>query len=117
MAGKINYMCFDKTGTLTEEGLDFMSVIPAVDARYVLSNSYSQSNWFFSFDKLQTEINENTPPLLTMGMMSCHSLTHIMNTISGDTLEVKIFHAAKAVIKLSNCNIYLTPHRNWKSRT
>eukprot|EP00026_Physarum_polycephalum_P000939 Phypoly_transcript_00940.p1 GENE.Phypoly_transcript_00940~~Phypoly_transcript_00940.p1 ORF type:complete len:1154 (+),score=157.66 Phypoly_transcript_00940:517-3462(+) len=82
MAGKINYMCFDKTGTLTEEGLDFMCVVPAFNK---------------SFENEATEVQDGTP--LKMGLIACHALTHIAGTISGDTLELKIFQSTHATLE------------------
>jgi len=77
VCGKLKLICFDKTGTLTEDGLDLKGVLPATSA---------------SFDPPVQDFKEldEMSPLL-WGLASCHSLTTINGSLTGDPLDAKMF--------------------------
>lgn len=81
VSGKTKLVCFDKTGTLTEDGLEVWGVLeakgsllgpPVMDASTVHYTSH-----------------------LVAGMASCHSLTYLQGTLTGDPLDIKMFEATK----------------------
>uniref|UniRef100_A0A1B6M5K1 Cation-transporting ATPase n=1 Tax=Graphocephala atropunctata TaxID=36148 RepID=A0A1B6M5K1_9HEMI len=78
VSGSLDCVCFDKTGTLTEDGLDMWGVVPVSEAQ------------------LKPPVR-NIPEMpftpLIYGMASCHSLTIINGTVSGDPLDVKMFES------------------------
>lgn len=79
ISGKIKLFCFDKTGTLTEDGLDFCGFIRAkCDTFSDLQKSFHKSA---SDDKV------------LIGMTSCHSLSLIDGTVTGDPMELKMLEA------------------------
>ncbi|XP_056009039.1 polyamine-transporting ATPase 13A3-like isoform X2 [Ostrea edulis] len=84
VCGGINAVCFDKTGTLTEDGLMMQGVVPANDSSFedeVLDPSFLKAN-----------------PLL-VGMATCHSLTIIEGSITGDPLDVIMFNSIGWVLE------------------
>ena len=78
ISGKIKLFCFDKTGTLTKDGLDFCGFIRATE---------------FSCHDLKKTIDTSQNDHIIVGMATCHSLTIIDGRITGDPLDVKMFHA------------------------
>lgn len=72
-----NCMFYVQTGTLTEDGLDMWGVVPVENNEELgspvrdvtmLSNNHS----------------------LKLGMITCHSLTLLNSTVSGDPLDIKV---------------------------
>ncbi|XP_046445093.1 polyamine-transporting ATPase 13A3-like isoform X2 [Daphnia pulex] len=107
VSGSLNCICFDKTGTLTEDGLDLWGVVPVVDGRrYIppirtplkLSQALSTLR---PHDRSPSAVSYNfklEPPLLLMGMATCHSLTIIDGNLSGDPLDLKMFESTGWVL-------------------
>lgn len=80
-AGEIDVMCFDKTGTLTEDAIDFMGVLPNLNANF--------GPMIENVNKLPSD------SIIVKTMASCHSLVEYQNHLEGDDLELKLFHASK----------------------
>ncbi|PSN35079.1 putative cation-transporting ATPase 13A3 [Blattella germanica] len=75
VAGGINCVCFDKTGTLTEDGMDMWGVLPVKNK---------------NFQEPEHDVKQLQHHILQLAMASCHSLTLIDGTLSGDPLDIKI---------------------------
>jgi len=84
ICGKLKLFCFDKTGTLTEDGLDLLGVVPVKAARF----------------GLMIPGDESIPqgPMLA-AMATCHSLTVIDGTLTGDPLDLKMFEATDWILE------------------
>ncbi|XP_057368287.1 polyamine-transporting ATPase 13A3-like isoform X2 [Daphnia carinata] len=106
VSGSLNCICFDKTGTLTEDGLDLWGIVPVVEGRrYIpplrtplkLSQALSTLR---PYDRSPSSAscNKLDPPLLLMGMATCHSLTIIDGNLSGDPLDLKMFESTGWVL-------------------
>ncbi|KAH8860139.1 putative cation-transporting ATPase 13A3 [Schistosoma japonicum] len=80
VCGVIDVACFDKTGTLTEDGLDMWGIIPYEDG-------------IFKDPELEPSKLDNGP--LKECLATCHSLTLIEGTLSGDPLDLKMFQSTK----------------------
>nr|CAD7201549.1 unnamed protein product [Timema douglasi] len=78
VSGSIDCVCFDKTGTLTEDGLDMWGVVPVTDKKFQVPVKF--------IDKM---IYDD----IIFGMVTCHSLTIIDGKLSGDPLDLKMFHS------------------------
>uniref|UniRef100_A0A0P4W4W7 Cation-transporting ATPase n=2 Tax=Scylla olivacea TaxID=85551 RepID=A0A0P4W4W7_SCYOL len=81
VSGKIKLVCFDKTGTLTEDGLEVWGVLE-VKGTHLGSPVMDMSTINYSSH-------------LMAAMASCHSLTYLHGTLTGDPLDVKMFEATK----------------------
>ncbi|XP_063886478.1 polyamine-transporting ATPase 13A3-like isoform X4 [Scylla paramamosain] len=81
VSGKIKLVCFDKTGTLTEDGLEVWGVLEVKGTR--LGSPVMD----------MSTINYSSH--LMAAMASCHSLTYLHGTLTGDPLDVKMFEATK----------------------
>ena len=64
-----------QTGTLTEDGLDMWGVLPVEEQR---------------FKVVVRDARQLRKEPLQLGMASCHSLTLINGTLSGDPLDLKV---------------------------
>ncbi|KAJ7394646.1 hypothetical protein OS493_000466 [Desmophyllum pertusum] len=86
VCGKLKLFCFDKTGTLTEDGLDLLGVVPVKSSR-------------FGF-MIHVPDGESIPqgPMLA-AMATCHSLTVIDGTLTGDPLDLKMFEATDWILE------------------
>ncbi|KAL5242619.1 hypothetical protein ACI65C_010029 [Semiaphis heraclei] len=80
VCGSIDCICFDKTGTLTEDGLDMWGVVP-VENNHELGSPIRD---------VTTLSNDHS---LKLGMVTCHSLTLLNSTVSGDPLDIKMFES------------------------
>lgn len=82
VCGKIKLACFDKTGTLTHDGLDMHSVMPCAESKFgePVNNVGHLGN---SYD------------VLVRGMATCHSLTRIGGSLTGDPLDLNMFEFTK----------------------
>nr|CAD7265697.1 unnamed protein product [Timema shepardi] len=78
VSGSIDCVCFDKTGTLTEDGLDMWGVVPVTDRKFQVPVKF--------IDKM---IYDD----IIFCMVTCHSLTIIDGRLSGDPLDLKMFHS------------------------
>jgi len=79
VCGKLKLVCFDKTGTLTEDGLNLKSVIPVRKDKSGFQDQIEDV----------ASISEDSP--LMWSLASCHSLTVINNTLTGDPLDAQMF--------------------------
>ena len=79
---QVNCFCFDKTGTLTSDGLELACMRP------VLNTSGSPGPRFSPRDITS---RDELPPCFVSLLASCHALTHVGGTLTGDPLEVKTF--------------------------
>ncbi|KAM9978366.1 hypothetical protein ACTFIY_012109 [Dictyostelium cf. discoideum] len=95
MAGKIQVFCFDKTGTLTEEGLDLLGIISTLHVDNINSTSEYKFN---ELNDPKITFFSNTTAMFRVLMASCHSLTVINGSVSGDPLEIKIFESTNSTI-------------------
>lgn len=108
VSGSLNCICFDKTGTLTEDGLDLWGVVPVVDRGRCLPPIRNPSKVGQALAAVlpppagvagvaappsSPSAARSEPPLLVMGMATCHSLTIIDGVLSGDPLDLKMFEA------------------------
>ncbi|KAM9960008.1 hypothetical protein ACTFIW_007241 [Dictyostelium discoideum] len=100
MAGKIQVFCFDKTGTLTEEGLDLLGIISTLQSTVKhVDNINSRSEYKFNeLNDPKITFFSNTTAMFRVLMASCHSLTVINGSVSGDPLEIKIFESTNSTI-------------------
>eukprot|EP00914_Ancora_sagittata_P008833 GHVO01017107.1.p1 GENE.GHVO01017107.1~~GHVO01017107.1.p1 ORF type:complete len:1305 (+),score=265.43 GHVO01017107.1:115-4029(+) len=97
MAGKVRVMCFDKTGTVTRHGIDFVSA----HGTYAKKGQTSA----FSTQVLADDIPAIAPPRLYQGMMCCHALSVMpqsmisksdndgLQKLLGSEMEKKMFYA------------------------
>ncbi len=83
LSGALNCFVFDKTGTLTEDGMDLKFILPSIKS--VFGDTVTNIDKFASDD-----IG------LVQAMASCHSLTFLNNTLSGDPLDLKLFECTKS---------------------
>ncbi|KAM6963268.1 polyamine-transporting ATPase 13A3 [Aplochiton taeniatus] len=86
ICGQLNLVCFDKTGTLTEDGLDLWGVQRVENGSFQQSeeNAYKESLVKSQF---------------VACMATCHSLTKIEGTLSGDPLDLKMFEATGWILE------------------
>ncbi|KAL1121979.1 hypothetical protein AAG570_003387, partial [Ranatra chinensis] len=84
VSGSINCVCFDKTGTLTEDGLDMWGVVPVLNSSFKLPIRNLQSLQFGH---------------LLKAMVTCHSLTIIDGSLTGDPLDLKMFESTGWVLE------------------
>lgn len=80
VCGKLKMVCFDKTGTLTDDGLTMDGCIPCNDCAFQTIEPQPPS----AFD------NESR---LIQALATCHSLTTINDTLSGDPLDIEMFQS------------------------
>lgn len=80
VCGKLKMVCFDKTGTLTDDGLTMDGCIPCHNGKFQTTEPHPPS----AFD------NES---LLIQALATCHSLTTINDTLSGDPLDIEMFQS------------------------
>lgn len=80
VCGKLKMVCFDKTGTLTDDGLTMDGCIPCHNGEFQTTEPHPPS----SFD------NESR---LIQALATCHSLTTINDTLSGDPLDIEMFQS------------------------
>jgi len=102
VSGSLNCVCFDKTGTLTEDGLDLWGVVPVVEQGRCLPPIKNPSKMPQAMAAIRPTNNAGSslasklePPLLLMGMATCHSLTIIDGVLSGDPLDLKMFESTQ----------------------
>lgn len=77
-----------QTGTLTEDGLHFFGVLPFDGQQSVMDLSNN-------LEKDLSQMNVKSPLIATMA--TCHSLTLIRGSLSGDPLDLSMFNATKWV--------------------
>lgn len=87
MFPQINCFCFDKTGTLTSEGLELACVRPVLD-----------TSTGVHFSESGVTDCDGLPPRFVALLASCHSLTHVSGSLTGDPLEIKTFAFTGAVL-------------------
>jgi len=97
VAGRIDVMCFDKTGTLTEDSLDLYGVrtVERINGAPVFAK-IARNNIHQKLNTAQHTpySDEKAPPQKMLELMAtCHSLTYIRKVLSGDPLDMKMFHA------------------------
>ncbi|KAK3865299.1 hypothetical protein Pcinc_029091 [Petrolisthes cinctipes] len=81
VSGKVKLVCFDKTGTLTEDGLEVWGVVDVQGGQ---------------LGQPVTEVTElSFTSRLVAAMASCHSLTYLHGSLTGDPLDIKMFEATK----------------------
>ncbi|XP_045138858.1 polyamine-transporting ATPase 13A3-like isoform X7 [Portunus trituberculatus] len=81
VSGKIKLVCFDKTGTLTEDGLEVWGVLEAKGVH-------------LGSPVMDVSTIEYSSQLMA-AMATCHSLTYLHGSLTGDPLDVKMFEATK----------------------
>ncbi|KAJ8270232.1 hypothetical protein GJAV_G00111920 [Gymnothorax javanicus] len=86
ICGQLNLVCFDKTGTLTEDGLDLWGVQRVENGRFLLSE-----------ESIRGEALVKSQFVSCMAV--CHSLTRIMQELSGDPLDLKMFEATDWILE------------------
>ncbi|XP_015834823.1 polyamine-transporting ATPase 13A3 isoform X2 [Tribolium castaneum] len=84
VCGKLKLACFDKTGTLTQDGLDMHSIVPCVNG---------------TFGQPITECFDCHDDRLVQAMATCHSLTQIAGELTGDPLDLSMFHFTKWILE------------------
>lgn len=86
VCGKLKLVCFDKTGTLTDDGLTMDGLISSkYDAKT------NQSHFVRHETKHPSQFDEKS--VLVQNMATCHSLTTINGVLSGDPLDIEMFHS------------------------
>lgn len=80
VCGKLKMVCFDKTGTLTDDGLTMDGCIPCHNGEFRTTEPHPPT----AFD------NESR---LIQALATCHSLTTINDTLSGDPLDIEMFQS------------------------
>ncbi|XP_034112051.1 polyamine-transporting ATPase 13A3 isoform X2 [Drosophila albomicans] len=85
VAGSIDCCCFDKTGTLTEDGMDMWGVVPK-----------SSTN---QFQIPLKDIGRLPYDHFLFGMVTCHSITVMNGTMTGDPLDLKMFESTGWILE------------------
>lgn len=80
VCGKLKMVCFDKTGTLTDDGLTMDGCVPCHNGEFQTTEPHMPN----AFD------NESR---LIQALATCHSLTTINDTLSGDPLDIEMFQS------------------------
>ena len=86
IAGKIHAMVFDKTGTITKDGMDFLSVLPAVNGDFTDDQVYVQDEKWI----------EELPCTLQHVVGLCHTVTTLAKdgSLVGNHVECSMVTAS-----------------------